>query len=230
MSKSIRNFLIAIAPIALLGLGAEVHAQASDVVCDKCINSSDIAVGAVATGKLKKRAVTSGKIARGAVTREKIKNGAVTFAKLSPNVANFVNGSIGGIILEQTSATDGSGVAFFSCPANSLVGSAGCFCEGDGETSNFGVLAACIVAGNGGVAGCFPEGTLFDPQLPLSPATLTLVCVSAVQNDGTPIVPTPISANPLGISKIDKSGADLETAVNSVRSAVAARSNALRNR
>lgn len=240
MSKIIRTFLIAIAPIALLGLGAEVHAQASDVVCDKCINSSDIAGGAVATSKLKKQAVTKAKladkavtttkIAGGAVTSGKIKNGAVTFGKLSSNVADSINGSIGGLILEQTSVVDGSGVAGHVCPVNTLVGSANCDCEGDGETRNFGVLFGCQLAGNGGVAGCFPEGTLFDPLLPSPLATITLLCVSAVQNDGTPIVPMPVSVNPFGISKIENGGIDFETAVNNTRAAVAAHRNALENR
>ena len=249
MFKLNRTIFIAIAPIALLFLGAEVQGQ-DDVDCAGCVNAVDIATGAVTTTKIRRgavrnsdirnNAITSNKIAprsvgvsdiaENAVATGKIRNGAVTIEKLSPQLQQMTNGAIGGIVLEQTAVTDGSGVVSSSCPAHSLVGSAGCICEGDGDTSNFGILFACSVAGNGGVAGCFQDGSLFDPQLPPPPVTITLVCVSAVQNDGTPIEPTPLAAKPLGISKIDNSGADLQIAENTVRSAVAARNNALRNR
>ena len=75
MSNPIRNFLIA---ITLLGLGAQVHAQATDVDCIRCVDTSDIAPAAVTTGKIKRRAVTTAKI----------KNGAVTIKKVSSKLSN----------------------------------------------------------------------------------------------------------------------------------------------
>jgi hypothetical protein len=92
MSKLIRTFLIGIAPLALLGLGAQAHAQATDVDCNGCVDLSDIAseaisasrirAGAVTSSKIRPEAVTTGKIADRAVTKEKIKKNAVTTSKI----------------------------------------------------------------------------------------------------------------------------------------------------
>ena len=115
MSNSIRNFLIAIAPFALLAISVEVYAQADDVDCIKCVdasdiagqavNSSKIAKQAVTAGKIAKQAVTSSKIAPGAVTSGKIKNGAVTTSKISPELASSINANSTSVIdLESDSA------------------------------------------------------------------------------------------------------------------------------
>ncbi len=82
MSNSIRNFLITIAPLALLSLGAQVHAQATDVDCSGCVNTKDIAFQAVTPAKIRPEAVTTGKIRNAAVTTRKIRNGAVTTPKI----------------------------------------------------------------------------------------------------------------------------------------------------
>ena len=89
------------APIALLGLGAQVHAQATDVNCSGCVDTNDIAFQAVTTGKIQPKAVTSGKIASSAVTKfkikrnavvtSKIKDGAVTLSKISPELASSID-------------------------------------------------------------------------------------------------------------------------------------------
>ncbi|MCH7765385.1 MAG: hypothetical protein IH916_02380, partial [Acidobacteria bacterium] len=112
MFKSIRIFFIAIAPIALLGLAAEVHAQAAtDVDCNGCVDISDIAAQAVGaaklkdgavtrdklrnnsvnTGKIQGGAVTTKKIRAGAVTTAKIRDGAVTAAKAAPELSNAID-------------------------------------------------------------------------------------------------------------------------------------------
>ncbi len=52
MSKFIRTFLIGMAAIALLGLGAQVHAQATDLDCSQCVDATDIASQAVTTKKI----------------------------------------------------------------------------------------------------------------------------------------------------------------------------------
>ncbi len=80
-----------------------------------------------------------------------------------------------------------------ACPSDTLVLSANCDCDGDGETRNFGVLFICQVSGNGGVAGCFPEGATFN-QFLLDPlATVVVNCGGAVRNDGTTILPVTLS-------------------------------------
>jgi len=100
MSKFIRTFLIG---AALLSLASQVHAQANDVDCIKCVDTKDIAreavntykikPKAVTTDKLAKQAVTTSKLAPQAVTTGKIKNGAVTENKLSGNLLNAMLGS-----------------------------------------------------------------------------------------------------------------------------------------
>ena len=51
MSTSKKRAVLALAPIVLLAITAEVNAQANDVVCDNCVDTSDIAFQAVTTTK-----------------------------------------------------------------------------------------------------------------------------------------------------------------------------------
>jgi hypothetical protein len=100
MSKYLRTLLVG---IALLGLNAQVYAQANDVDCFKCIDAPDIAGEAVTTYKIRpqavttsriaKQAVTTNRIAGGAVSTSKIKNGAVTENKLSADLSNAMLGT-----------------------------------------------------------------------------------------------------------------------------------------
>ena len=99
-----------------------------------------------------------------------------------------LNASLGGILISQWFST-ADGLTSAVCPADSLVLSANCDCDGDGSTRNFGILFVCQVAGNGGVAGCFPEGVTFNPQLLDPSATVEVVCGSGVRNDGSIIIP-----------------------------------------
>ena len=78
MSKFIGTFLFGIAPIAILGLGAEVHAQ-DDVDCYHCVDSRDIDSEAITTNKIEPKAVTTNKLAKRAVTS----------GKLCPTVCHF---------------------------------------------------------------------------------------------------------------------------------------------
>ncbi len=90
--------------------------------------------------------------------------------------------------------TDISGVGASFCPVDTIGISPSCFCGGDGTTSNFGVLFGCSIFPDGAVGACFPEGTLFDPNLPTSPVTVTAVCVSAILVDGSVASTSPIAA------------------------------------
>ncbi len=56
------------------------------------------------------------------------------------------------------------------------------------------------------------------------------VCVSALRNDGTLIVPTFSKTTPLVASKFDDSGTEFDTEVNKARTKVADYATALRNR
>jgi len=81
-----------------------------------------------------------------------------------------------------------SGVAFASCPVGTIAASASCVCDNDSGTRNFGVLFGCLadasVSGGGGAAGCFPEGSTYDPALPDPLAYVEVFCVAAVSAGG----------------------------------------------
>jgi hypothetical protein len=227
MFRSPRRLVVA---FGLLGIAAVAHAQANDLDCNHCVDPKDIATGAVRTNKIAPKAVTAKQIRSGAVTTYKIKNGAVTTPKLSPEVSDAIDQALGGLLFQKPSASDGSGVAGTLCPANSLIASANCDCSDEQQTRNFGVLFVCQVAGNGGVAGCFNEAGTYNSLLPTPLATVTLVCVSGVQNDGTSIEPIFAKGLPTIQSKIDSSGVEFDTAVNKARTAVAGQLNALQSR
>ena len=120
-----------------------------------------------------------------------------------------LNASLGGIIVSSFFSS-ADGVASASCPNDTLVLSANCDCEGDGSTRNFGVLFVCQVSGNGGVAGCFPEGVTFNPSLLDSLATVEVKCGGAVRNDGTTILPVPLS-QPAALPGAGKPALDAQT-------------------
>ncbi len=112
------------------------------------------------------------------------------------NQANDVNGfdarvdaTFGALIVATISASDGSGVAAVSCPVDSTVSSANCFCDNVGGLANFGVLFSCRVVGNGGVVGCFHEVATFNPGLPPPEGNIDVTCLSGLANDGTVVLP-----------------------------------------
>jgi len=144
----------------------------------------------------------------------------------STNETN-IHHMLGGIHIEQVATSDGSGVASTLCPVETFASSANCDCDSGGGTRNYGILFGCQLAGNGGVAGCFPDGFSYNPGLPAPIAAITLVCISAVRNDGTPIFP---KAGPPLSAKADVDAMEFETAVNKARTAVSGYTNALQAR
>lgn len=72
------------------------------------------------------------------------------------------------------------GVTGAECPNNSSVISANCHCDNVDGTRNFGVLFLCNIAGNGALAGCFPEASTFNPLLPEPLATVITICAQRV--------------------------------------------------
>lgn len=75
---------------AAFSLAVFSAAIAQDLVCDGCVDPSDIAAGAVTTEKIANGAVSSEKIAVGAVTRDGIASSAVDFDKLDPAVVTAI--------------------------------------------------------------------------------------------------------------------------------------------
>lgn len=126
-------------------------------------------------------------------------------AEVNANFGNLdtrLNSSFGTLIVSTISAQDESVVGAV-CPSDRLVASVGCDCNNVNGTRNFGVLFGCRLTGNGGIAGCFAEGTSFDPSLPMPLATVTVVCLSGRSNDGTPLEPIPIEL--AGVAGSEKS-------------------------
>ena len=109
------------------------------------------------------------------------------------------------LYIENTSAT---GVGTSLCPADTIGISANCRCDGDGTTSNFGVLFSCSIFPAGAAGACYPVAGLFNPDLPGSPVSATAVCVSAILVDGT-IASTVIAA--VGSSPMQKISTSAET-------------------
>ena len=104
MSRYLRRIVLIMTPIALLGLGGQVQAQGVD--CNKCVDSSDIAKGAV----------NSSKIAKKAVTTEKINGKAVTEGKLGPGVPGKMKQ--GGYDLANMLVDSANPEAHFDSPSN----------------------------------------------------------------------------------------------------------------
>ena len=78
---------------AILALGLPLAplpalAQAADLVCSGCVQSGDLANGALTNAKIAPNAVGTGKIANSAVTAPKIAAGSVDGAKMANNSVN----------------------------------------------------------------------------------------------------------------------------------------------
>ena len=113
------------------------------------------------------------------------------------------------LYIENTSAT---GVGTSLCPADTIGISANCWCDGDGTTSNFGVLFNCSIFPQGAVASCYPVAGLFNPDLPGPSVSATAVCVSAILVDET-IASTVIEVGSSPMQKISTSAETIEEAV-----------------
>jgi len=119
---------------------------------------------------------------------------------------------------------DDSAVATATCPANSVAMSANCNCDYVNGTRNLGVLIACQVAGNGGVAACLPEGVLYKSSLPLPRTNIKLICLAGQRIDGSTIAPVPLASGTEGAGrqKTSKEQADeLDAATKAARDQVA---------
>ena len=109
MKKPNRFFLAMLAPMALFAFAVNAHAQtASNVVCNGCVDTSDIDSQAVTTGRIRARAVTTTKLADNAVITSKIKDGVVTRTKLaakSVTSAKLQNASVGTLKIKDGAVT-----------------------------------------------------------------------------------------------------------------------------
>ena len=122
MSKPISAAFSALVLVALLGLGADVHAQASNVNCSRCVDAGDIAPEAVTTGKIANRAVTSKKIESGAVTNGKIANRAVTTKKINPEAVTTGKIQDGAVTVDKVALPLKNAIGTFCAPGQFVVG------------------------------------------------------------------------------------------------------------
>jgi hypothetical protein len=149
---------------------------------------------------------------------------AARAADVNQNFSNIdarLNSSLGGLIVSSVISA-ATGVAGASCPSDRIVLSANCDCNYENGTRNYGVLFGCSVAGNGGVAGCYPEGTSYNPNLPSPLATVHLRCLSGITNNGTPIQPTyvPLSAKLIASRQTDATHEDSKTSADTLEVAI----------
>lgn len=88
--KQIKLFTVGVglAVATLFPLNSALAVTADDVICNKCVDTTDIASQAVTTVKLKDAAVTQIKIADGAVSTKKIQDGAIIKSKIADNAVS----------------------------------------------------------------------------------------------------------------------------------------------
>ncbi len=95
------NRLLAVSVLLLLSAQAQfAWAQATNVVCDKCVNTSDIALDAITSNRIKNGAIRNADIAPDSIGGSRIKNGTLTNADIAPNSISgnrIKNGSIKGV-------------------------------------------------------------------------------------------------------------------------------------
>jgi len=194
--KRLQVSLVVCSVIALPWLSGTSFAQvATDVVCTQCISSSDLANDSIGSAKIKDGTLASNDLAANAVKAANINNGAVTFNKLGAAVRDQLDGAIADVNFEFVYVPE-EGVASAACPAETFAVSASCACNNNEGANNFGVLFFCATAGDGVVAGCFPNALTYDPQLPDPIAQAQATCMGATASDGTPWVPFPAGLAP----------------------------------
>ncbi|HKY00800.1 MAG TPA: hypothetical protein VJL86_13900 [Steroidobacteraceae bacterium] len=186
-------FALALPSLAARDSDAQV---ATDVVCDLCVNNSDLSNNSVTSGRIVDGTIKSNDIAAGGVATANIANRAVSFGKLSTGVRDALDGALAH--LTKTAVEDSAvGLAEAACPSSRVAISASCLCDDNNGANNFGVLFACLVDGNGALAACFDEAATFNPTKDPPIAIVQAVCLGAESTDGTPWDPTPAGLAPL---------------------------------
>ena len=179
----------------LISVAANAQA-ATNVICDRCVNNSDLANSSVTSEKILDGTVKANDIATSAVKTANMNNGSVTFGKLATGVRDALDGALAHLT-KTTVEDDAVGLAEAACPSSRVAISASCLCDDNNGNNNFGVLFACLVDGNGALAACFDEAATFDQFKPSPVAIVQATCLGAESTDGTPWDPTPAGLAPL---------------------------------
>ena len=156
-------------------------AAASNVKCDGCVDTSDIA----------KKAVTASKIKPAAVTTSKIKDGAVTAAKLAGGISNGLTTTIRTEYSNyNTTNSFYSEVIFVSCLSGEVLTGGSCDCftnDWNADTTNYGWVDGCGPAGNSMVATCSTGIADVDLQLWGPPVSVYAICAPATLQSGAEV-------------------------------------------
>jgi hypothetical protein len=166
---------VAFVLLAFTVLPSQTRGQAQDLVCDKCVQNSDIAQNAVVNSKIKDAAVdertlkdgaVSGRtIANGAVAGSKIQDGAVGFSKLDSALQDLIGGSEPGPYFDGAAAN-----AFLRTVEMNVSGSFGPFAD-------WALSAKCpaghVVTGGGVEEAINSQGMVLWQSSPQFPNTWT---------------------------------------------------------
>ena len=170
---------------------------ATDLTCNQCVNSGEIANGTIKAEDLSTNAVETAKI----------RNNAVTYAKLSPGMKAQLDGAVDEVNLTLEYLED-VGFAAVACPEGRYSVAASCGCSNDGGATNDGVLNLCATVGDGAFAACSFDAMTFDDLLGDPIVQVQATCMGVTSNDGTPWVPTPA-----GLARFDASSPDAAQSV-----------------
>jgi len=140
-------------------------------------------------------------------------------------LAAVVDNVIADITIEESVFTEADFLAVSSCPADTVAISANCACDGDGTTTNFGVLTLCA-SGDDGVgqsaaAFCDIDFT-FDETLAPPTAQVSAVCVGATKVDGT-VVSSTVLTKPSALRKLSGLPTSLQTQIEDAQARAEAR-------
>ena len=148
------NYIKQLRTLALAGAlsgFAMSGAWADDLVCKKCVDTSDIAKKAITASRIKGGAVKTGKIADGAVTGIKIQDGTVTGADLAPGAVgtgNLAPGAVTGTEI-QDGAVGGADIAAGAVGTGHLAADAVTGAEIlDGAVGGADIAAGAVGAGH----------------------------------------------------------------------------------
>ena len=195
----INRFVVSFCALAGLQFASQLATaqSATDLTCNGCVNSGDIANGTIKAEDLSTNAVETAKV----------RNNAITYAKLSPGIKAQIDGAVDevNVTLEFGEAAGFAGVP---CPEGRFAVAASCACVDDGGAPHPGGLNFCAAVGDGALAACSFDAMTFDELLGDPIAQVQATCLGVTSNDGTPWVPVPA-----GLARFDASSPDAAQSV-----------------
>jgi len=159
-----------------LGTGPAAAVTADDVACDRCVDTSDIAPGAVTAAKMLDGSVTNSKLSQGAVVTNNIQNNAVTSAKIADGSINAGKISQGAI---ETAKIKSGAVTAGKIADGAVL---------DSKIADAAITSSKLASGavtSGKIANGAVNFAKLDPQLQGSLSLLTPFDATAVDSSAT---------------------------------------------